>query len=118
MIRLTSRTDCSRRSALRHKVFTWTVASLLWPAATFACSVCFGAGTGDNPNAAGLNAGVGVLFAVLLPIQILLLLLFVRIARRSSGLNVDVAGTEVEDNARRDFGAAEHGVLLEEGACE
>ena len=61
----------------------WLVAFTLLPAAGFACSVCFGAGTGDNPNAAGLNAGVGVLFAVLLPIQLLLLFLFVRILRRS-----------------------------------
>ena len=58
-------------------------AVLLVPGAASACAVCFGAGTGDNPDAAGLNAGVGVLFAVLLPVQLLIALLFARVVRRS-----------------------------------
>ena len=67
---------------LQNRVLFW-LAILLLPEAATACAVCFGAGTGDNPDAAGLNAGVGVLFAVLVPIQVLVALLFARIVRRS-----------------------------------
>ncbi len=79
---------------LGNRAGAWLLVLLLNPSVGRACSVCFGAGTGDNPNSAGLNAGVGVLFAVLLPLQLLILLLFLRIARRSNALGVDQADSE------------------------
>ncbi len=74
---------------LQSGVLLWLAIALL-PKVAAACAVCFGAGTGDNPDAAGLNAGVGVLFAVLVPIQVVVALFFARVARRS-GLAQDDA---------------------------
>ena len=48
-----------------------------------ACSVCFGAAGVENSDAAGLNAGVAVLFVALAVIEISLARLFWKLLRRA-----------------------------------
>lgn len=58
--------------------------AVLWlggAGAARACSVCFGAAGADNPDAAGLNAGIAVLFLALVVIQVSVGKLFLRLLR-------------------------------------
>lgn len=62
-------------------VTAWVALALGFSQSAHACSVCFGAAGADNPDAAGLNAGVAVLFIALAVIQILVGRLFLRLMR-------------------------------------
>lgn len=53
----------------------------LWPSVARACSVCFG--DEDGGLAAGLNAGIGVLLALVLLVQVAIVRFFWKTSRRA-----------------------------------